>query len=170
MESYKFIRLGNAAVKFTAILPERKSETHSPLPDCSPRTAFRPVLLQWISQGKVRVPLPACRRNFGSMQRGEFGAVVGASGSGKSTLLNCIGGLDKADSGRVLISDRDIFAMGENERTVFRRQNIGFIFQSFHLEPSAGNVWMLCTKGPLHPDCSANPDFPSARPPERAPV
>ncbi|MCI8775041.1 MAG: ABC transporter ATP-binding protein [Lachnospiraceae bacterium] len=68
-----------------------------------------------------------------SMQRGEFGAVVGASGSGKSTLLNCIGGLDKADSGRVLISDRDIFAMGENERTVFRRQNIGFIFQSFHL-------------------------------------
>ena len=68
-----------------------------------------------------------------SMQRGEFGAVVGASGSGKSTLLNCIGGLDKADSGRVLISDRDIFAMGENERTVFRTQNIGFIFQSFHL-------------------------------------
>ena len=68
-----------------------------------------------------------------SMQRGEFGAVVGASGSGKSTLLNCIGGMDKADSGRVLISDRDIFAMGENERTVFRRQNIGFIFQSFHL-------------------------------------
>ncbi|MDE7341186.1 MAG: ABC transporter ATP-binding protein [Lachnospiraceae bacterium] len=68
-----------------------------------------------------------------SMRRGEFGAVVGASGSGKSTLLNCIGGLDEADLGRVLISDRDIFAMGENERTIFRRQNIGFIFQSFHL-------------------------------------
>lgn len=68
-----------------------------------------------------------------SMLRGEFGAVVGVSGSGKSTLLNCIGGLDEADLGKVLINDKDIFAMRENERTVFRRQNIGFIFQSFHL-------------------------------------
>lgn len=70
-----------------------------------------------------------------SMQRGEFGAVVGVSGSGKSTLLNCIGGLDEADSGKVFLNDKDIFAMGENERTIFRRQNIGFIFQSFHLIP-----------------------------------
>ena len=70
-----------------------------------------------------------------SMQRGEFGAVVGASGSGKSTLLNCIGGLDEAKSGNVFLNGRNIFAMGENERTVFRRQNIGFIFQSFHLIP-----------------------------------
>lgn len=70
-----------------------------------------------------------------SMQRGEFGAVVGASGSGKSTLLNCIGGLDEANSGNVFLNGRNIFAMGENERTVFRRQNIGFIFQSFHLIP-----------------------------------
>lgn len=68
-----------------------------------------------------------------SMLRGEFGAVVGVSGSGKSTLLNCIGGLDEADLGKVLINDKDILAMRENERTVFRRQNIGFIFQSFHL-------------------------------------
>lgn len=67
------------------------------------------------------------------MLRGEFGAVVGVSGSGKSTLLNCIGGLDEADLGKVLINDKDILAMRENERTVFRRQNIGFIFQSFHL-------------------------------------
>ncbi len=70
-----------------------------------------------------------------SMQKGEFGAVVGASGSGKSTLLNCIGGLDNADSGRVYLNGKDILAMGENERTVFRRQNIGFIFQAFHLIP-----------------------------------
>ena len=70
-----------------------------------------------------------------SMQRGEFGAVVGASGSGKSTLLNCIGGLDEAKSGSVFLNGRNIFAMGANERTVFRRQNIGFIFQSFHLIP-----------------------------------
>ncbi len=70
-----------------------------------------------------------------SMQRGEFGAVVGASGSGKSTLLNCIGGLDEADSGNVFLNGRALFAMDENERTIFRRQNIGFIFQSFHLIP-----------------------------------
>ena len=70
-----------------------------------------------------------------SMQKGEFGAVVGVSGSGKSTLLNCIGGLDDADSGKVLLNGKDIFAMKENERTIFRRKNIGFIFQSFHLIP-----------------------------------
>lgn len=70
-----------------------------------------------------------------SMERGQFGAVVGESGSGKSTLLNCVGGLDRADAGKVFIGDRDLFAMGEEERTIFRRQNIGFIFQSFHLIP-----------------------------------
>ncbi len=70
-----------------------------------------------------------------SMQKGEFAAVVGASGSGKSTLLNCIGGLDEADTGKVFLNGRDVFAMEENERTIFRRQNIGFIFQSFHLIP-----------------------------------
>ncbi len=70
-----------------------------------------------------------------SMQKGEFAAVVGASGSGKSTLLNCIGGLDEADTGKVFLNGRDVFAMEENERTLFRRQNIGFIFQSFHLIP-----------------------------------
>jgi len=70
-----------------------------------------------------------------TMQRGEFGAVVGASGSGKSTLLNCIGGLDNADGGKVFLGGKDLFAMEENQRTIFRRQNIGFIFQSFHLIP-----------------------------------
>lgn len=70
-----------------------------------------------------------------SMERGEFGAVVGVSGSGKSTLLNCIGGLDTADEGKVYIGGRDLSDMGETERTIFRRQHIGFIFQSFHLIP-----------------------------------
>ena len=67
------------------------------------------------------------------MERVQFGAVVGVSGSGKSTLLNCVGGLDRADAGKVFIGGRDLFGMDENERTIFRRQNIGFIFQSFHL-------------------------------------
>ncbi len=83
--------------------------------------------------GEARVE--ALKQVSFSMERGEFGAVVGVSGSGKSTLLNCIGGLDEADKGKVFLSGRDLFAMGENERTIFRRQNIGFIFQSFHLIP-----------------------------------
>ena len=70
-----------------------------------------------------------------SMQRGEFGMVVGVSGSGKSTLLNCIGGRDEASAGKVFLNGQDLLAIGENERTIFRRQNIGFIFQSFHLIP-----------------------------------
>ena len=83
--------------------------------------------------GEARVE--ALKKVSFSMKKGEFGAVVGASGSGKSTLLHCIGGLDEAGSGKVFISGRDLFAMGENERTIFRRQNIGFIFQAFHLIP-----------------------------------
>ena len=70
-----------------------------------------------------------------SMQRGEFGMVVGVSGSGKSTLLNCIGGLDEASAGKVFLNGQDLFAMGENDRTIFRRHNIVFIFQSVHLIP-----------------------------------
>lgn len=70
-----------------------------------------------------------------SVPKGEFVAVVGESGSGKSTLLNMIGGLDLPDSGRVFIDGRDIFSMTERNLTVFRRRNIGFIFQSFNLIP-----------------------------------
>ncbi len=70
-----------------------------------------------------------------TMDKGEFAAVVGESGSGKSTLLNIIGGLDEPTSGKVLFRDKNIFAMKENERTVFRRRNIGFVFQSFYLIP-----------------------------------
>lgn len=68
-----------------------------------------------------------------TLQKGEFTAVVGESGSGKGTLLNCIGGLDTPTSGKVWLDGQDLFSMKENQRTVFRRQNIGFVFQSFHL-------------------------------------
>ncbi|MCH5187986.1 MAG: ABC transporter ATP-binding protein [Oscillospiraceae bacterium] len=70
-----------------------------------------------------------------TMQKGEFAAVVGESGSGKSTLLNCIGALDDPTAGKVYLNGHDIFQMKEAERTVFRRRNIGFIFQSFQLIP-----------------------------------
>ena len=70
-----------------------------------------------------------------SVPKGEFVAVVGESGSGKSTLLNLIGALDTPTSGRVRIDGKDIFSMKERNLTVFRRRNIGFIFQSFNLIP-----------------------------------
>ena len=68
-----------------------------------------------------------------TVAKGEFAAIVGESGSGKSTLLNCIGALDDPTSGKVYLNDQDLFSMKEQQRTVFRRRNIGFVFQSFHL-------------------------------------
>lgn len=70
-----------------------------------------------------------------SVPKGEFVAVVGESGSGKSTLLNMLGALDNPTSGKVLIDGKDTFSMKERELTVFRRRNIGFIFQAFNLIP-----------------------------------
>lgn len=68
-----------------------------------------------------------------SLEKGEFAAVVGESGSGKSTLLNCIGALDTPTSGSIMVDRQDLFSMKEEQRTIFRRRNIGFIFQSFQL-------------------------------------
>lgn len=70
-----------------------------------------------------------------SVPKGEFVAVVGESGSGKTTLLNVLGALDRPDEGDVIIDGRKIFEMPEKKLTVFRRRNIGFIFQSFNLIP-----------------------------------
>ena len=83
--------------------------------------------------GKGEAAVRALRDVSFSMERGVFAAVVGESGSGKSTLLNCIGGLDAPTGGKVYLDGEDLFSMTENKRTIFRRQNIGFIFQSFHL-------------------------------------
>lgn len=70
-----------------------------------------------------------------SVPKGEFVAVIGESGSGKSTLLNMIGALDTPTSGKVLIDGGDIFRMKDEKLTIFRRRNIGFIFQAFNLIP-----------------------------------
>ena len=74
------------------------------------------------------------------IEPGEFVAVVGRSGSGKSTLLHMLGGLDRPDSGKVLIEGRDIFRLKDERLAVVRRRKIGFIFQSYNLVPSL-NVW-----------------------------
>ncbi len=70
-----------------------------------------------------------------SVNKGEYVAIVGESGSGKSTLLNMIGALDRPEMGKVTIAGRDIFSMNDRELTIFRRRNIGFIFQAFNLIP-----------------------------------
>lgn len=66
---------------------------------------------------------------------GEFIGIVGTSGSGKSTLLHMLGGLDRATSGKVLVRNKDVFSMSDDELTIFRRRNIGFIFQNYNLVP-----------------------------------
>ncbi len=70
-----------------------------------------------------------------SVPKGEFVAIVGESGSGKTTLLNMVGALDNPTSGKVFIDGKDIFAMKDSSLTIFRRRNIGFIFQGFNLIP-----------------------------------
>ncbi len=85
--------------------------------------------------GSGEVAVHALKNATFSVPKGEFVAVVGESGSGKSTLLNMIGALDTPTDGKVFIDGKDIFSMKERNLTVFRRRNIGFIFQSFNLIP-----------------------------------
>lgn len=71
-----------------------------------------------------------------SVERGEFVAIIGASGSGKSTLMNIIGGIDRPTSGRVVIDGKDISDMSEDELAIFRRRNLGIIYQFYNLVPT----------------------------------
>ena len=82
-------------------------------------------------RGEARVE--ALKNVSFSLEKGDFAAVIGESGSGKSTLLNCIGALDTPTSGTILMDGQNLFSMREEKRTIFRRRNIGFIFQSFQL-------------------------------------
>lgn len=70
-----------------------------------------------------------------SVEKGEFVSIVGASGSGKSTLLHLLGGVDRPTSGKVLINDTDIFKMNDDELTIFRRRQVGLIYQFYNLIP-----------------------------------
>ncbi|WP_297423826.1 ABC transporter ATP-binding protein [Clostridium sp.] len=85
--------------------------------------------------GKGENKVEALKNVTFSINKGEFVSIIGPSGSGKSTLLNIMGGIDTATSGKVLLDNRDIFVMKEKELSVFRRRNIGFIFQAFNLVP-----------------------------------
>lgn len=70
-----------------------------------------------------------------TIRKGEFVSIVGPSGSGKSTLLNLLGALDVPTTGQVMLDGKDVFGMKEKELSVFRRRNIGFVFQAFNLVP-----------------------------------
>jgi putative ABC transport system ATP-binding protein len=90
-----------------------------------------------------KVDVPAVRGVSFSVEPGEFISIVGPSGSGKSTLFYMLGGLTKADSGRVVIDGADFAAMSDSERTKLRKKKIGFVFQKFNLLPTLdarGNI------------------------------
>ena len=70
-----------------------------------------------------------------SVEEGEFVAVVGTSGSGKSTLLHMLGGLDTPTAGSVMVRGKELAQMDDDQLTIFRRRNIGFVFQNYNLVP-----------------------------------
>lgn len=99
--------------------------------------ANTPALLQVVSIAKgFRVDRPAVLADISlCVQAGEYIAIMGDSGVGKSTLLNLLAGLDRPDAGRILMDGADLGAMSDDEATLLRRRNIGFVFQAFHVLP-----------------------------------
>lgn len=89
------------------------------------------------------------------VEKGEFVAIVGASGSGKSTLMNLIGGIDRPTSGEVIVDGRRIFDMGESALAIFRRRNIGIVYQFYNLIPNLTvdeNIMLPCLLDNRKPD------------------
>lgn len=86
--------------------------------------------------GKGEAAVTAMDHVSFTVEKGEFVAIVGASGSGKSTLMNLIGGIDEPTSGRVVIDGQELYAMNESARAIFRRRNIGMVFQFYNLVPT----------------------------------
>jgi putative ABC transport system ATP-binding protein len=84
---------------------------------------------------EAKIPVPALNGVSLAIEAGEFTAVVGPSGSGKTTLLNIIGGLDRPSSGHVEVGGMDIDQLGDNQLIEFRKNHIGFVFQSYNLIP-----------------------------------
>src|SRR6202142_2650820 len=99
-----------------------------------------PVLIEAVDVRKTyrvgKIEVAALRGISFSIQKGEFVSVVGPSGSGKSTLFYLLGGLARADSGRIVIDGDDFAQLSDAERTRMRKRKIGFVFQKFNLLPT----------------------------------
>ncbi len=92
-----------------------------------------------------------------NIKKGEFLAVQGPSGSGKTTLLSLLAGLEQADEGNILVADRELTSMKEDELALFRRYNVGFVFQSFNLIPTLNVVENIAL--PLFPEHISRKDM-----------
>ena len=99
----------------------------------SPLVRISGLTRRYSEGGRVRAVLDAVDLDI---QPGEFFVILGKSGSGKSTLLNLISGVDRPDAGRVCVGDTDITALTDRQQTLFRRDNIGIVFQFFNLIPT----------------------------------
>jgi putative ABC transport system ATP-binding protein len=105
------------------------------VPATSEGLAARAVdVVKVYGEGANRVE--ALRRVGLDLPRGQFTAVMGPSGSGKSTLMHCLAGLDSIDGGQVFVDGQDVSSMSDHQRTLLRREHIGFVFQAFNLIPS----------------------------------
>ena len=90
--------------------------------------------------GKADTTVTALDEVSFSVQKGEFVAIVGSSGSGKSTLMHLLGGVDRPDSGRVIVDGNEIYSKNESELAIFRRRNIGIVYQFYNLIPNLTTV------------------------------
>lgn len=92
-----------------------------------------------------------------NIKKGEFLAIQGPSGSGKTTLLGLLAGLENADDGNIVVADKDLTSMTEDELAIFRRYNVGFVFQSFNLIPTLNVVENIAL--PLFPEHISRKDM-----------
>lgn len=118
------------------LLREAKTTPGGPKPCTEGEKAFirlENLTKSYAEGGSRRVVLHGANASF---TQGEFVAIVGKSGSGKSTLLNLISGIDHTDDGAVWLNGQNLSALDERRRTLFRRQNVGFVFQFFNLIPT----------------------------------
>jgi putative ABC transport system ATP-binding protein len=92
-----------------------------------------------------------------NIEKGEFLAIQGPSGSGKTTLLGLLAGLEKADEGNIVVADKELTSMTEDELAIFRRYNVGFVFQSFNLIPTLNVVENIAL--PLFPERISRKDM-----------
>jgi putative ABC transport system ATP-binding protein len=126
----------------------------APTPQSAKSTAARAVdVVKTYGRGEAAVR--ALDGATVAIPTGEFTAVMGPSGSGKSTLVHALAGLDRIDSGRVLVGDTELTTLSERDRTLLRRERLGFVFQAFNLVPSltaAENIALPLTLAGKKPD------------------